>query len=139
MPANEIPPHRQHRSLARRSERIARARELRRVETESEATAWRLLRSLRLEGFKFRRQHPVGRYIVDFCCPQRRLILELDGGVHARPSQSRRDASRDRELRRMGYRVMRLPNGIVREAPELFVAKVLEVVWKLPNAFSGEL
>jgi very-short-patch-repair endonuclease len=81
----------------------------------------------------------VGPYIVDFCCPQRRLIVELDGGVHAQPSQTRRDASRDRKLRSLGYTVMRLPNGIVMEAPELFVSKVLDVAWSLPNAFSGEL
>jgi very-short-patch-repair endonuclease len=81
----------------------------------------------------------VGRYIVDFCCPQRRLIVELDGGVHAQPGQRRRDACRDAELKRMGYTVARLPNGIVMEAPELFVSKVLDVAWSLPNAFTGEL
>jgi very-short-patch-repair endonuclease len=81
----------------------------------------------------------VGRYIVDFCCRQRRLIVELDGSVHAQPSQTGRDASRDAQLKRMGYTMMRLPNGIVMEAPELFVGKVLDVAWSLPNAFTGEL
>jgi very-short-patch-repair endonuclease len=81
----------------------------------------------------------VGLYIVDFCCPQRRLIVELDGSVHAQPCQTRRDASRDRKLRSLGYTVMRLPNGIVMETPELFVSKVLDVAWSLPNAFSGEM
>jgi very-short-patch-repair endonuclease len=97
------------------------------------------LRTLRFRGFKFRRQYPVGRYIVDFCCPQRRLVVELDGSVHAQPSQTKRDARRDTELKRMGYTVTRLPNGIVVEAPELFVEKVLDVAWSLPNAFTGEL
>jgi very-short-patch-repair endonuclease len=81
----------------------------------------------------------VGRYVVDFCCPQRRLIVELDGSVHAQPGQTQRDASRDAELRRMGYTVTRFPNGIVMEAPELFASKVLDVAWSLPNAFTGEL
>ena len=130
---------RQRRSLARGEVQIAKARELRRNETESEEVAWRLLRTLRFNGFKFRRQHAVGRYIVDFCCPQRRLIVELDGSVHAQPSQTKHDASRDAQLKRMGYTAMRLPNGIVMEAPELFVGKVLDVAWSLPNAFTGEL
>jgi very-short-patch-repair endonuclease len=132
-------PHRKGRSPARGKDQTARARELRRHETESEEAAWRLLRALKLRGFKFRPQHAVGRYIVDFCCPQRRLIVELDGSVHAQPTQTQRDASRDRELGRMGYTVTRFPNGIVIEAPELFVSKVLDVAWSLLDAFTGEL
>jgi very-short-patch-repair endonuclease len=129
----------QRRSLARSQAQFAKARELRRPETESEKVAWRLLRTLRFKGFKFRRQHAVGQYIVDFCCPQRRLIVELDGSVHAQPSQTQRDTRRDAELKRMGHAVTRFPNGIVLEAPELFLEKVLDVAWSLPNAFSGEL
>jgi very-short-patch-repair endonuclease len=81
----------------------------------------------------------VGQYVVDFCCPQRRLIVELDGGVHAQPGQTRRDTSREAQLKRMGYTVTRFPNGIVTDAPELFVRKVLDIAWSLPNAFTGEL
>jgi very-short-patch-repair endonuclease len=132
-------PCREGRSPARKKERTARARDLRRHETESEEVPWRLLRAVRLSGFKFRCQRAVGRYIVDFCCPQRRLIVELDGSVHAQPSQMQRDASRDAELSRMGCTVTRFPNGIVMETPELFVSKVLDVAWSLPNAFTGEL
>jgi very-short-patch-repair endonuclease len=65
--------------------------------------------------------------------------VELDGSVHAQPSQTRRDASRDAELRRMGYTITRFPNGIVMEAPELFERKVLDAAWSLPNVFTGEL
>ncbi|MGC9993974.1 MAG: DUF559 domain-containing protein [Terriglobia bacterium] len=127
------------RSFARNESQIAQARELRTNETESEKAAWRLLRTLRLNGFKFRRQHPVGPYIVDFCCPQRRLIVELDGSAHSQPSQIRHDANRDSRLKRMGYTVMRIPNGMVLEAPELFVKKVLDLAWRLPNVFTGEV
>ena len=132
-------PYCKRHSLGRTEAQIARSRELRRNETESEEVAWRLLRTFRFKGFKFRRQHQVGPYIVDFCCAQRRLIVELDGSVHAQPSQTRRDTHRDAELERMGYAIMRFPNGIVMEAPELFVRKVLDVAWSLPNAFTGEL
>ena len=81
----------------------------------------------------------MGPFIVDFCCPQRPLIVELDGSVHAQPSQTKRDTNRDAELKRRGYVVTRFPNGMALEAPELFVEKVLGVAWSLPNAFSGEL
>jgi very-short-patch-repair endonuclease len=66
--------------------RIARARELRQTATEAERTAWRLLRPLRLRGLKFRRQHPVGHWFADFCCPQTGLVVELDGSAHGQPS-----------------------------------------------------
>ena len=55
------------------------------------------------------------------------------------PSQTRRDTHRDAELKRMGSTVLRFPNGIVTEAPELFARKVLDIAWSLPNAFTGEL
>jgi len=119
--------------------RVAIARELRRVETEAEQTAWRLLRGLRLKGFKFRRQHPVGNVIVDFCCPQRRLVLELDGSVHSQPSRAAGDRRRDDYLKRLGYRVLRFPNGIVLTDPDAFMEKIMDCVSSLPNVFPGDL
>jgi len=65
--------------------------------------------------------------------------VELDGSVHAQPSQAKHDASRDAKLKRLGYTTMRIPNGMVLEAPELFARKVLDVAWSLPDAFTGEL
>ena len=121
------------------SKRITRARDLRRTATEAERIAWRLLRSLRSRGLKFRRQHPIGSWIADFCCPQRGLVVELDGSVHGQPSQARRDTQRDKALKQAGYTVLRLPNGIVFEDPEAFVRKVLERAEALPNSFTGEL
>lgn len=137
-PPPERQPRRKRRSLARGAVQIARARALRQKETESEETTWRLLRTFRFKGFKFRSQHAVGLYIVDFCCPQRRLIVELDGSVHAQPSQTGRDTRRDAQLKNMGYTVARFPNGMVLEAPELFVEKVLNIAWPLPDAFADE-
>jgi very-short-patch-repair endonuclease len=116
------------RSAGRNSAQIARARALRKTSTAAEQAAWRLLRGLRSEGFTFRRQHPVGKCVVDFGCPQKRLVLELDGSVHAQPSQARRDARRDRYLGRLGYTVLCLPNGVVLSAPEEFLKRVLNRV-----------
>jgi very-short-patch-repair endonuclease len=66
-------------------------------------------------------------------------MVELDGSVHAQPGQTKRDASRDADLKRRGYTVRRFPNGIVLEVPEVFLENVLDVAWSLPDAFSGEL
>jgi very-short-patch-repair endonuclease len=78
--------------------------------TTSEAQLWQALRANRL-GTAFRRQVIVGRYIVDFLAPAARLVVEVDGGYHA--SRARADERRDRELRRLGYRVLRLQNELV--------------------------
>ena len=81
-------------------EAIQTACGLRKSATETEERAWWLLRNRRLTGLKFRRQHPIGRYVVDFYCVKSRLAVELDGSVHAQPSHARKDAAKDAFLRR---------------------------------------
>ena len=103
---------------------LAKARRLRRDETKAEQAAWNLLRNRQRLGHKFRRQQPVGKRVADFCCFELRLIIELDGSVHAQPSQTRRDESRDRELRAQGFKVLHFSNGLALSNPEGFVAKV---------------
>ena len=66
-------------------EQIIRGRQLRKAQTKAESRAWWLLRDRNLAGFKFRRQHPIGPFFVDFCCPELKLIIELEGGVHNPP------------------------------------------------------
>lgn len=63
---------------------VGQARKLRRDTTEAEKLLWKHLRNRNLAGLKFRRQHPVGRYVTDFCCEEEKLIVDLDGGQHAR-------------------------------------------------------
>ncbi|MGI5917992.1 MAG: endonuclease domain-containing protein [Anaerolineae bacterium] len=84
------------------------ARHLRHRSTVAESLLWTELRSRRLCGLKFRRQHPIGPYIADFCCVTARLVIEIDGPVHRR--QSQRDAARTDELHRRGFRVIRFTN-----------------------------
>ena len=60
-----------------------KARELRKNQTDAEKAIWRLVRAKQITGLKFRRQHPIQPYIVDFVCPEKTLIIELDGGQHA--------------------------------------------------------
>ena len=62
---------------------------------------------------KFRRQHPIGPFVVDFCCPDRRLVVELDGPVHLLPAQREHDAEREALLAAAGYTVLRFPNATV--------------------------
>jgi len=69
------------------------------------------LRRKQLDGFRFRRQQPIGRYIVDFFCPETKLIVEIDGGQHE--EQAKADAERTRWLEEKGYRVVRFWNNDV--------------------------
>ena len=81
------------------------ARRLRRDQTDAERKLWPRLRGRQVNGAKFRRQHPVGRYIADFCCPELGIVVELDGGHHAlKPLTDRR---RTDFLAQRGYRVLR--------------------------------
>ena len=88
---------------------LQRARDLRQVAPDSEKRLWFHLRGGRLHGLKFRRQHPVPPYIVDFCCVAARLVVELDGSQHG-PEP---DRMRTRFLGRRGYRVLRFWNNEV--------------------------
>jgi very-short-patch-repair endonuclease len=81
--------------------------------TQAETILWRALRGSTLDGVKFRRQAPIGRFVADFLCVEHRLIVELDGPPHDDEEQRQHDAVRDRWLREHGYRVLRFPNDIV--------------------------
>ena len=87
-----------------------RARYLRRQSTDAERKLWNRLRSRAIDGHKFVRQEPVGPFIVDFICRERRLVIEVDGGQHATDS---RDVTRDQWLADHGYRVLRFWNNDV--------------------------
>jgi very-short-patch-repair endonuclease len=82
-----------------------RARRLRENQTDVESKLWSRLRGRQLRGGKFRRQHPIGPFIVDFCCIERGLVVELDGGQHAERNVA--GERRTRLLERFGYRVLR--------------------------------
>uniref|UniRef100_A0A7C4CB57 Endonuclease domain-containing protein n=1 Tax=candidate division WOR-3 bacterium TaxID=2052148 RepID=A0A7C4CB57_UNCW3 len=103
-----------------------RARRLRRDSTDAERILWRGLRDRRLCGLKFRRQHPIGRFVADFACPQARLVVELDGGQHARRTSG--DIHRDRVLRGLGYRVLRFWNGDVLRDPSAVLKAIADAI-----------
>lgn len=87
---------------------MERARRLRREMSDEERILWMLLRDRRFVGFKFRRQVPLGDYVVDFVCFERKLVLELDGAQHAEPVQAAFDAKRTQYLEAAGFRVARV-------------------------------
>jgi very-short-patch-repair endonuclease len=99
------------------------ARHLRTNMTDSERRLWHHLRHRQLEGCRFRRQAPIGPYVVDFVCFERRLIVELDGGQHTQ--QKHEDALRTEWLNSQGFRVIRFWNHLVFEDQET----VLETIW----------
>ena len=95
----------------------ARARAMRASPTFSEHVLWQVLRGERL-GVRFRRQMPLGRFIVDLVAPRERLVVEVDGGIHAHRVAA--DARRDERLRRLGYRVLRVSaEEVVHRLPEV--------------------
>ena len=87
-----------------------RAQQLRKDMTEAEKKLWKRLRNRKFEGLKFRRQHPISRFIVDFYCHEKLLVLEVDGGIHEEAEVKERDEGREKELENFGLTVIRITN-----------------------------
>lgn len=90
-----------------------RARSLRAVQTNAESRLWRALRNRQLDRWKFRRQHPIDRYVVDFVSLERRLVVEVDGATHSTNREMERDAERTLVLEALGFHVIRVSNADV--------------------------
>jgi very-short-patch-repair endonuclease len=110
---------------------IRRARRLRKSPTRAEEFFWSLVRDRGLEGLRFRRQVPIGQYVVDFACLSARLIIEADGGVHVLTTFD--DAKRDAWLTSQGFRVLRFSNSDILSRPNHVLAEIREVVGKPPS------
>jgi very-short-patch-repair endonuclease len=95
--------------------RRAAAKRLRANTTPHERALWRALKEIPIDGTHFRRQAPIGPYVVDFFCPAKHLIIELDGGHHNEDETARRDRERQEWLEGQGYRVVRFWNSDVME------------------------
>jgi very-short-patch-repair endonuclease len=106
---------------------LERARELRHPQTPAEATLWGALRNRNL-NYKFRRQHPIDRFIVDFYCAQAKLCIEIDGDSHGEASQVEYDAARTACLEELGYKVIRFNNEDVRYNPDAVLDEIIRTV-----------
>ena len=91
--------------------------------TDAERWLWQRLRNRELGGFKFRRQHAVGPFIVDFACVEKKVVIELDGGQHSENLES--DAKRSKYLQKHGYRIVRFWNNEVLKEGESILNEIL--------------
>lgn len=103
-----------------------KARQLRRNQTDAEQAIWARLRDRQLCGAKFRRQHPIGPFIADYCCPQSKVIVELDGGQHA--VQVAADQKRSRFLEEQGYEMLRFWNHDVLKDTVAVLERIAEAL-----------
>ena len=103
---------------------VETARELRKKQTTAETIMWELLRDRRCADLKFRRQHQIGEYVADFYCDEEKLVVELDGPVHAKPEQAKKDKTRDAYLQSLGLTVIRLRNEEFLSDPESALNKI---------------
>ncbi|GAA0653587.1 endonuclease domain-containing protein [Brevundimonas lenta] len=104
--------------------RTTRARDLRQSSGLAEQRVWERLRGGRIDGHKFRRQHPIGRWYADFACDRLRLVIELDGGIHALDEVALRDHLRQQQIEGLGWTVLRFTNKAVLDHPEALIAAI---------------
>jgi leucyl-tRNA synthetase len=119
---------------------LQRAREMRQPQTAAEATLWRAVRNRNLI-YKFRRQHTIERFIVDFYCAQAKLCIEIDGDTHQAAGQQEYDAARTEYLETLGYQVIRFANNDVRYNINAVVTAILEKIESIlqtPSPLQGE-
>ena len=119
---------------------LQRAREMRHPQTPAEVTLWRGIRNRNL-GYKFRRQHPIDRFIIDFYCAQAKLCIEIDGDSHLEPDQMDYDTARTEYLEALGYKVIRFTNNDVRYNIHSVVDEIVRVIESripTPSPFEGE-
>ncbi len=94
--------------------------------TEAEQAIWKRLRGRRFVNLKFRRQFPIGPYIADFCCFERKLVVELDGGQHV--EQQAYDVQRDEFIEARGFRVIRFWNDVVLRETDSVIEQILAIL-----------
>ncbi|MEM6785611.1 MAG: endonuclease domain-containing protein [Bacteroidota bacterium] len=103
-------------------------RRLRAQRTPAEAALWAVLRNRQVAGAKFRRQHGVGAYVVDVYCPEVKLVVEVDGGIHDDPARAEADTQRQRALEALGLHVLRVRNADVLQRGDLVALAIADTV-----------
>jgi very-short-patch-repair endonuclease len=106
---------------------------LRNKSTSAEVALWNILKSKKLDGRKFRRQYSIDNYIVDFCCPSEKLVIELDGAPHGEYHKIHKDEIRDQYIESLGFSILRFENRLVFQEPEYIqdeIRKVFNKNWE---------
>jgi 5-methyltetrahydrofolate--homocysteine methyltransferase len=103
---------------------IGSARQMRKAPTEAERVLWQALRRKGVEGMRFRRQRVIGPYIVDFCCLEHRIIVEVDGSHHLAEEVTAYDEERTRYLETYGFRVLRFKNREILRDIDSVIAQI---------------
>jgi very-short-patch-repair endonuclease len=111
---------------------VTNARRLRKEMTLPELMLWKAIRHGQLDGLKFRRQHPIGPYVLDFFCASARLAVEVDGGVHYTEDRPEKDAARDRWLARQGIMTLRIPAHWVLNSMDSALVAIRQQLTHLP-------
>jgi type I site-specific restriction-modification system R (restriction) subunit/very-short-patch-repair endonuclease len=115
-----------YRGGAEFSSLVNEARELRKKQTPAEEIFWQLVLDRKFQNLKFRRQHQIGQYIVDFYCDEKKIVVELDGGVHKIPEQQEKDKARDEYLASLGMHVLRITNNAILEKIDETLARLAQ-------------
>ena len=119
-------------SWAAKPDIFKKAKILRKDMTVTEEILWKRLSNRKLNGLKFRRQHPLDIFIADFYCHEKKLIVELDGGIHDTTEQMEYDDGRTFELEEKGVKILRFRNEEVLNEIEQVLEKIIETVKKIP-------
>lgn len=114
------------------------ARSLKKTMTLAENLLWQNLRNRKVSNCKFRRQHPIARYIVDFYCHEARLVIEVDGGIHFTPENIQYDQFRTEELEGLGLKVIRFSNEEVLENMSGVLANIRKQLALTPSPSTPE-
>ena len=113
-------------------------KELRNHGTAAEAALWRVLKKSQVGGYKFRRQHGIGPYILDFYCPMLKLGIELDGSAHDAPMADKHDEIRTKYLENQGIKILRFRNEVFYRNPNAIVEEILKFgESRIPRPYKG--
>ncbi|MDD5569757.1 MAG: endonuclease domain-containing protein [Bacteroidales bacterium] len=102
------------------------ANDLRKSSTKAEMIVWKVIRNRRIKNQKFRRQHPIDTFIADFYCPQKKLVIEIDGGIHNIKENKEYDIERERILKKHGLKILRFKNEEVEKNINKVIKKISE-------------
>ena len=111
------------------------ARRMRKAPTEAENLLWKRVRNRKFQGLKFQRQHPIDRFIVDFCCPEKKLVVELDGEVHLGTHEE--DQVRQKYLNSLGFNVIRFSNEQVTHSIDAVLLEIGRTLESLDQSRSS--